>query len=340
LTLKPLRPLLLIARCYRLRLKVHITLLASCSLSNIHFEPVPPPLLAKERQGVVSLISIVRLLDKKEAIMFSSKHRSMCVLLLIFLFGRQACAQEQSLEQRQPLELVFADSIVPQDRHEAMFTTGLWYFRRGSANHGSLTQKVEWGISDRLQVSTFVELLNSSNELGPRKTGIGDFEIGARYSWARAGSEFTHVALAFDAGFPTGNAQRALGEDAYTLAPSILVSRELGKGKYQIFTTTGLDFVVKRRRLDPTREVPRNSFFSNSGVAVHAGHGWMVSELSVTSNRGDHGRETHLAVTPSYVWRVQRRTELLVGIPIGVRSSTDRVGAVVKFTFELGGKPE
>jgi hypothetical protein len=111
--------------------------------------------------------------------------------------------------------------------------------------------------------------------------------------------EFTHVAFSFDAGFPTGNAQRALGEDAYTLAPSILVSRELGKGKYQIFTTTGLDFVVKRRRLDPTREVPRNSFFSNSGVTVHAGHGWMVSELSVTSNRSDHGRETQLAVTPS-----------------------------------------
>jgi len=229
------------------------------------------------------------------------------------------------------------------ERATGMFTTGLWYFRRGSVDHGSLTQKVEWGISDRLQVSTFVELLNSSKEFGPRKTGIGDFEIGARYSWARVGSEFTHVALAFDAGFPTGNAQRALGEGSYTLAPSILVSHELGRGKYQIFTTTGLDFVVKRRRLDPTREVPRNSFFSNSSVtahAGHAGHGWLVSELSITSNRSVHGRETRMAVTPSYVWRLQRRTELLFGIPIGVTSSTDRVGAVVKFTFELGGKPE
>jgi Putative MetA-pathway of phenol degradation len=274
--------------------------------------------------------------------MFSSNRRAVCLLLLIIVWApcRQACAQEESLEQRQPLELVFADSIVPQDRHEAMFTTGLWYFRRGSVNHGLLTQKVEWGISDRLQVSTFVELLNSSNESGPRKTGIGDFEIGARYSWARVGSEFTHVALAFDAGFPTGNVQRGLSEGAYTLAPSILVSRELGRGKYQIFTTTGLDFVVKRRRLDPTREGPRNSFFSNSGVTVHAGHGWLVSEVSVTSNGSGHGRETHLTVTPSYVWRLQRRTELLFGIPIGVTSSTDRVGAVIKFTFELGGKPE
>jgi Putative MetA-pathway of phenol degradation len=274
--------------------------------------------------------------------MFSSELRNLCRLLLIVCCAcwHEASAQEQSLEQRQPLELVFADSIVPQGLHEAMFTTGMWYFRRGSSNHSSLTQKVEWGISDRLQVSTFVELLNSSNELGPRKTGIGDFEIGARYSWARVGSEFTHVALAFDAGFPTGNAQRRLGEGTYTVSPSILVSRELSRGKYQVFTTTGLGFVVKRRRLDPTQDVPRNTVFSNSGVAVHAWRGWVVSEFSVTSNRSNNGRETQIAVTPSYICRLQRRTELLFGIPIGVSSSTDRVGAVIKFTFELGGKPE
>jgi hypothetical protein len=274
--------------------------------------------------------------------MFSSECRTMRLLLLIILCVacRQACAQDPSLEQRQPLELVFADSIVPQDRHEAMFTTGMWYFRRGSSNHSTLSQKVEWGISDQLQVSTFVELLNSSNEPGPRRTGIGDFEIGARYSWARVGSEFTHFALALDAGFPTGNAQRGLGEGAYTASPSVLFSRELAKGKYQLFTTTGLDLVVKRRRLNSIEDVPRNTVFANSGVAVHAGHGWAVSELSVTSNRGNGGRETRITVTPSYVWRLQRRTELLFGIPVGVTSSSDRVGAVVKFTFELGGKPE
>jgi hypothetical protein len=281
------------------------------------------------------------LLEEEEVIMFSSE-RTMYLLLVMICCAtcRQASAQDQSLEQRQPLELVFADSIVPQDRHEAMFTTGMWYFRRGSANHESFTQKVEWGISDRLQISTSVELLNSSHDAGSRKTGIGDFEIGARYSWARAGSEFTHVALAFDAGFPTGNPQRGLGEGAYTVSPSILASRELGKGKYQVFATTGVDLVVKRRRLDRTQDAPRNTVFSNNGVAVHAWRGWVVSEFSVSSNRSHDGRETQIAVTPSYIWRLQRRTELLFGIPIGLTSSTDRVGAVVKFTFELGGSPE
>ena len=79
-------------------------------------------------------------------------------LLLGFLAGCFVYGQEQqTLEQRQPLELVFADSIVPQDRHEAMFTTGGWYSKQQGDTHAALlTQKVEWGILDTLQVSTSV----------------------------------------------------------------------------------------------------------------------------------------------------------------------------------------
>jgi hypothetical protein len=263
------------------------------------------------------------------------------LLTLLFSFaGPQTYAQNQTLEQRQPLELVFADSIVPQDRHEAMFTTGAWYFRHGALRHASLTQKVEWGISDKLQVSTFLQLVNRSNEAGAVNSGIGDVEVGARYTWEKVGPESTHVAIAADAGFPTGNPRRGLGEGAYTVSPSLLLSREIHRGKYQLFATTGAELVIKRRRLDPSQEVPRTSVFSNGGLSAHAGHGWVIGELSLSSNSWGGGDETQLALTPAYVWRLRRRTELLVGLPIGLTQSTNRVGAVVKFTFELGGKPE
>jgi hypothetical protein len=271
-------------------------------------------------------------------------HRPRIALLILLILwcvdSQQVWAQQQSLEQRQPLELVFADSIVPQDRHEAMFTTGAWYFRHGTLRRGLLTQKIEWGISDQLQVSASVELLNSSNEVGSRKTGMGDLEIGARYTWAKVGSEFTHLAIAVDAGFPTGDPRRGLGEGAYSVAPSILISRELRHGKYQLFSTTGIEFVAKHRRLDPTQEVSGNSMFSNGGLSVRAGHGWAVTEISFSRNLGNDGTAPRLFVTPSYVWRLARRSELLWGVPIGLTSSTDRIGAIMKFTFELGGKPE
>jgi hypothetical protein len=270
--------------------------------------------------------------------------RLVVIVCLVGLFSvppvRCAYAQEVSLEQRQPLELVFADSIVPQDRHETMLTTSGWYSRqRGDVHDALLTQKVEWGISDKLQISTFVNALRSSNQNGSTTTGMGDFEVGARYTWATVGSPFTHIAVAFDAGFPTGNPTKALGEAAYTVSPSLLLSHEFSKGKYQAFTTDGLEFVVAHKKVEPS-DPPHHSVFSNSGISMRLGHGWAIGELSVSSNRWSGGNDTQVAVTPSYVWRLARRAELLLGVPIGLTSSADHIGGVVKFTFELGGPGE
>jgi Putative MetA-pathway of phenol degradation len=267
--------------------------------------------------------------------------KGLCLLLLGSALVLHACAQEPSLEQRLPLELVYADSIVPQDLHEAMLTTGGWYLKRDAMHDAMLTQKVEWGISDSLQISTLVQAVRSANLAGPTATGMGDFEIGARYTWATVGSRFTHVAIAFDAGFPTGSPGKGLGEGAYTVSPSLLLSHEFREGKFQAFTTTGLEFVVDRRQtVGSSEELPHHSIFSNSGLSLRAGRGWAVGELSVTSNRWSGGNETQVALAPSYVWRIARRTELLLSVPIGLTSSSNRIGGVVKFTFELGGRSD
>lgn len=262
------------------------------------------------------------------------------LLTLVLLWQGAALAQqpdqEKTLEQRQPLELVFADSIVPQDRHELMSTTGTWYFLHGSLRNAHLTQKIEWGISNSLQVSTLLTPIQHSNAAGAMQTGPGDFEVGARYTWENVRSPFTHIALAFDARFPTGNPNKGMGEGAYTLSPSILLSHEFHAGKTQLFTTSGVELIAATRRLSSPDD-PHHSLFSNSGVAVRVGHGWAVGEFSAQTNRWNGGNDTQSSLTPSYVWRVARRTELLLGVPVGLTSSTDHIGGVIKFTFELGG---
>src|SRR5437762_8940538 len=100
-----------------------------------------------------------------------------------------------------------------------------------------------------------------------RRRVLATLKIGARYTWARVGSEFTHVAIALDAVLPTGNPRRASGEGTYSVSPSLLISRELRQGKCQLFATTGVEFIVKRRRLDPSQDAPRNSIFSNGGLS-------------------------------------------------------------------------
>jgi hypothetical protein len=256
---------------------------------------------------------------------------------LLVLAGARLYAQEPTLEQRQPLELVNADSIVPQDRHEMMLTTGGWYFRDGRTHNALLTQKMEWGLSDHLQVATFVQALHDSNVTGATTMGMGDFEVGARYTWVTVGSPHTHIALAFDAGFPSGNPRRGLGDAAYTASPSLLLSHEFSGSRYQVFSTTGFGVVLAHRHVDNATEEPHDSVFSNSGLSLHAGHGWAIAELSVSSDRWSGGNKTQIAIIPSYVWRLARRTELLLGVPIGLTSSAEHIGGVVKFTFELGG---
>jgi hypothetical protein len=279
--------------------------------------------------------------------------RDVLVILLLFVFGpclhaqspdpeplsAQFVARSLSLEQRQPLELVYADSIVPQDKHETMLVTGLWYMRHSRDRDALLTQKIEWGISDQLQVSTFIHVVHSSNLTGPTLVGTGDFEVGARYTWAGVGSRFTHVAVALDAGFPTGDPAKRFGEGAYTVSPSLLLSHELQNGKYQMFSTTGVDLVMAHRKMEAA-EVPHHALFSNAGVTVQAIHGWAAAELSVSSNRWAGGNDTQMAVTPSYIWRFRRRAELLFGVPVGLTGSTDHIGGVFKLTFEAGGKAE
>jgi hypothetical protein len=261
--------------------------------------------------------------------------------LAIGLGERPAFAQEPSLEQRQPLELVYADSIVPQDRNEMMLTSGAWYFSHGATHDAMLTQKIEWGISGSLQISTFVQVVRNSNTTGSTATGTGDFDLGARYTWSTVGSRFTHIAVAFDATFPTGNPRRGLGDAAYLATPSVLVSREFHAGRYQLFSTDGVNLVAAHRRLSgPSQNVAHHSMFFDSGLSRRTGHGWAVGELSVSSDRWSGGNNTTVLLTPLYIWRVARRAELLGGVPFGLTSSSDRVSAVIKFTFELGGEPE
>jgi hypothetical protein len=128
-----------------------------------------------------------------------------------------------------------------------------------------------------------------------------------------------------------------MGDGAYGLSPSILLSREFRQGRFQAFSTTGFDFVLAHRQLNPAGDVPHHQLFANSGAAFHAGHGWTVLELSINTNRWSGGSEIVAAATPSYIWRLADRTELLFGVPVGLTSAADRAGVVVKFTFELGG---
>lgn len=128
-----------------------------------------------------------------------------------------------------------------------------------------------------------------------------------------------------------------MGEGAYTLSPSVLFSHEFRAGKYQFFSTSGVEFIASTRGLSASTDFPHHVLFSNDGLALRVGRGWAVGEFSIDTNRWSSGDHTDCSLTPSYIWRLARRTELLFGVPVGLTSSADHIGGILKFTFELGG---
>jgi hypothetical protein len=241
-----------------------------------------------------------------------------------------------TLEERLPLELIFADSIVPQDRHETMLTTGGWMQRGRPETGDQVTQKVEWGVSDHLQVSAFWMAVDRARTADTAAMGIGDLDLETRYSWRTQPADRWHVALALNVGLPTGNVTRGLGGGVRTAGIALLLSGDWPQSRVQVFMTTGVDAVAGTVATAPITH-PRDALFVNGGVSIGASHGWAVVEVSVTNDRWDGGQVNDLRLTPAYVFRLASRCEVAVGVPLGLTRSASRYGAVAKFTFEMGG---
>ena len=155
--------------------------------------------------------------------------------------------------------------------------------QRDNIQDAFLGQKIEWGISAKLQISTFVHVLQSTNQTGSDYNGNG--RLGSRdplHAWATVGSPFTHVAGRVRHGKDfLSNPAKRLGEAAYTVSPSVLLSHEFSKGKYQLLHNRwSCELVVAFTRTVEESEMPHHSIiYSNSGISMHVGHeNWAVGE--------------------------------------------------------------
>lgn len=152
---------------------------------------------------------------------------------------------EAEEEHEQPLQEVFQTELVyPQEKNEIQLTLRPQFSNGRDENLFALPFTIEYGITNSWQVeleyNTFVD---RDPALGKRTRGIGDLEIGTKYSFMNIANSNFHSALGFSVSFPTADIDKQLTEGAIEYEPFIIFAKDFPSLSHmQLFTQMGGTF--------------------------------------------------------------------------------------------------
>jgi hypothetical protein len=130
------------------------------------------------------------------------------------------------------------------------------------------------------------------------------------------------VVFGLEAGFPTGDADRELGENAFELTPFVALLKDFGP--FSLQGNFGWSKQVSGERED--------RWVYNWALAVplcdHKVH--LLAELN-----GDWGRHPETAVAPGFKYNFNSETFIGVAVPIGLNRHTSDWGIVTQFQISF-----
>jgi hypothetical protein len=174
------------------------------------------------------------------------------ILAALALLGAVEAGAEQPLN-----ELFQSEAVYPQEAGEIQLTLRP-LFQRGE--EGDKTYQhilgLEYGITDEWQLELgFASFVDHDPTDGASTSGIGDLELGTKYSFMRIRESNVHAAVAFEVTVPTGDPDRELGEGFMEYEPSLIVAKDFPEWHgLQLFAQLGLGFVDRVR--EETSERP------------------------------------------------------------------------------------
>lgn len=235
---------------------------------------------------------------------------------------------------QQPIQEVFQTEVVyPQEKGEIQLT-GSPRFHEGDAQDLLILPfAIEYGLTDSWQVELeWNSLIHHNPSAGSSNIGIGDLELGTKYSFMNvAGSNF-HVAPGLEIGFPAGDPQEGLGEGMLEIEPFASLAYDFPKlNDSQIFTQVGFGF-ASRLRGD---EEAAHEITWNAGFFVPFWQLRYTTELNWTTNEWNGGDENELYLTPGFVWDLPGTWEAGVGVPIGINDDADNFRVIAMLTYEF-----
>lgn len=249
--------------------------------------------------------------------LFSTLQLLSCILVL--------CSGVIMADDSQPIEEVFqAEVVYPQEQGEVQVTTAPRFSRGEFQDVGMVPLSLEYGLTNAWQFNVeWNSFVTVDAKFAKAQRGIGDLELGTKYSLMNLGSSGLHAAIAAEIGFPVGDETKGLGSGETSYGGSVILAKDLKQSGAQLFTQLGAEASTDEAE----------SFW-------HAGFFLSTSFLTLTGEYSWTKEASYL--TPGMVLMSPGSLQLGIGIPIGLTEDSDdyQIIGLVTYEFCLGHEQE
>lgn len=227
-------------------------------------------------------------------------------------------ASEEAKPEMNIVEPIITEETLPNEPRELSLRLTTDYRKQGSEVAAALPQlDIFYGLAERLGVELSVPLAYHQAD-GTRAYGLGDVSLGLKYVVVEQQQNLPAVVFGLEAGFPTADVDRELGEGAYELTPFVALLKDFGR-----FNLQG-NFGWARQVSGESEE----RWVYNWALAVplcnHKVH--LLAELN-----GDWGHRPQTAVAPGLKYNFNGETFIGMAVPLGLNRHTADWGIVTQF---------
>jgi hypothetical protein len=228
-------------------------------------------------------------------------------------------------EPNQPLQELFqSEAVFSQGAGETQITLLPRFVQHRDGSAEVMPFGFEYGITDSWQLEADWDSYIRDNRNGlPVAQGIGDADLGTRYSWMHIDDSPVSAALGFNVNAPLAQKNPRLGEEnQWQAQPYGVIALDIPHwDTAQMFSNIGGNWNLNRGST--------NAWYANFGFYGPIGQFTVTGELNLTQEKDDY-------VTPGLIWRARENLFIGVGVPVGLNNFSDRYRVILSFTDEFG----
>jgi Putative MetA-pathway of phenol degradation len=258
----------------------------------------------------------------------SQRHSFTTRLLLILvsatvLLPQVTRAEEEEKPEIEVVEPILTEETLPNEPKELSLRLTTDYRKKESEVTGLLPQvDLFYGLAERFGLELSVPLAYHKGEEG-RAYGVGDISLGLKYVVVEHHRNLPAIVVGLEAGFPTGNRERELGEGAYELTPSVALLKDFGP--FNVQGNFGW-----ARQVTGEREEQWNYNWALA-VPLFKRKAHLLAELN-----GDWGHHPSNTFSPGFKYELKSETTIGLAIPIGISRGAPDWGIVAQFQIGVG----